>query len=196
MACTLFAIQRLGLSSAAGIWCGTASVVSFTFAVKASCSNVLIQHSSEIPCAVVQALTSFLSACALAHYSSLLMCAVLTLRKRGLPCMHMSTSHRTVPVKRALIPVRLHNCSASMQVKGDHIQIPGLAVPGLLLLVAGLIGIATNGQIASRQNHRQASACPSCCGCALCCPLRAVSHYLTPLLSKRFPCSGRPGEPG
>ena len=58
--------------------------------------------------------------------------------------------------------MRLHDCLAlNLQVKGDHIQKPGLAVPGLLLLVAGLIGIATNGQVASRQNHRQASARPS-----------------------------------
>ncbi|KAK9908027.1 hypothetical protein WJX75_001764 [Coccomyxa subellipsoidea] len=35
MACTIFAIQFLGLSSAAGLWCGTAVVVSFTFGVKA-----------------------------------------------------------------------------------------------------------------------------------------------------------------
>ncbi|KAK9822636.1 hypothetical protein WJX81_002024 [Elliptochloris bilobata] len=77
MACTLFAIQRLGLSSAAGIWCGTASVVSFVFAVK---------------------------------------------------------------------------------VKGEQIHLPGLAVPGLLLLVAGLVGIATNGQVANHQNHRKAMA--------------------------------------
>lgn len=52
MACTLFAIQRLGLSSAAGIWCGTASVVSFTFAVKASRSNVFSQQVKWSPCVV------------------------------------------------------------------------------------------------------------------------------------------------
>lgn len=44
-------------------------------------------------------------------------------------------------------------------MKGDQIQRPGLAVPGLLLLVAGLVGIAFNGQVANIQNHRQASEC-------------------------------------
>jgi len=44
MANTLFAVDKLGLSSAAGIWCGTASVVSFVFAVKVGRPSALAQH--------------------------------------------------------------------------------------------------------------------------------------------------------
>ena len=77
--------------------------------------------------------------------------------------------------------MRLYDCSTCTQVKRDHIQIPGLAVPGLLLLVAGLIGIATNGQVASRQNHRQASACPSLLWTRTLPPLARNVSVLTPL---------------
>eukprot|EP00884_Botryococcus_braunii_P004675 jgi/Botrbrau1/14208/Bobra.0291s0013.1 len=71
-----FAISKMGLSSASGIWCGTAVVVSFTFGVR---------------------------------------------------------------------------------IMGDQITRPALAAPGLVLLIAGLAGIALNHQIVDARRRQQAS---------------------------------------
>ncbi|CAL8469312.1 g8853 [Coccomyxa elongata] len=74
MASTIFAIQFLGLSTAAGLWSGTAVVVSFTFGVK---------------------------------------------------------------------------------VLGDTIHKPGLAAPGLMLLIGGIAGIALNGEVVARRHQNE-----------------------------------------
>jgi hypothetical protein len=42
-----------------------------------------------------------------------------------------------------------------IKVAGDTISKPGLAAPGLMLLVGGIGGIALNGQLASRRNETQ-----------------------------------------
>ena len=38
---------------------------------------------------------------------------------------------------------------------GDVIHSPGLAAPGLIILVAGIAGIALNGQVAARRHETQ-----------------------------------------
>ena len=47
-------------------------------------------------------------------------------------------------------------------MSGDTIRLPGLAAPGLMLLVGGIAGIALNGQLASRRHETEgALAWPS-----------------------------------
>ena len=48
-------------------------------------------------------------------------------------------------------------CSFTWGVKvaGDVISRPGLAAPGLMLLVGGIAGIALNGQLASRRSNTE-----------------------------------------
>ena len=48
-----------------------------------------------------------------------------------------------------------------VKVSGDTIRLPGLAAPGLMLLVGGIAGIALNGQLATRRHETEgAFTCP------------------------------------
>ena len=53
---------------------------------------------------------------------------------------------------------------------GDVIHSPGLAAPGLVILVAGIFGIALNGQVASRRRETQ--------GAAWCLPSTLATSHL------------------
>ena len=44
---------------------------------------------------------------------------------------------------------------------GDVIHSPGLAAPGLVILVAGIAGIALNGQVAARRHETQGLSQPN-----------------------------------
>jgi hypothetical protein len=48
-----------------------------------------------------------------------------------------------------------------VKVMGDTIRRPGLAAPGLMLLVAGISGIALNGQVAARRHKDEGVYCSS-----------------------------------
>lgn len=43
---------------------------------------------------------------------------------------------------------------------GDVIHSPGMAAPGLCILVAGIFGIAFNGQVAARRHETQGASTP------------------------------------
>ncbi len=42
-----------------------------------------------------------------------------------------------------------------VKVQGDTIQKPGLAAPGLMLLIGGIAGIALNGEVVARRRQNE-----------------------------------------
>lgn len=125
MANTIFAIKYLGLSTAAGLWSGTAG--------KAS--------SSKFP-----AFTEFLtfypinppSAWASRLCRTHWFCAVLASFMAIVLCCAVVVSF-----------------TFGVKVVGDSIQKPGLAAPGLMLLIGGIAGIALNGEVVARRHKNE-----------------------------------------
>ena len=76
-----------------------------------------------------------------------------------------------------------------IKVAGDTISKPGLAAPGLMLLVGGIAGIALNGQLASRRSETQRMLC-----ILLACNSCVASFKLALTLTSHRGCGGRPGD--